>query len=251
MAASPPPTDRPDLPRLTPIGLDGLLVTFADRLDEGANRAAIAFRAAIDAEGSSDVIETASSLASAYLTFDPAETAYDDLRARIERLLGTRDWRDAELPRHRRRFTVPACFEGDHAPALDEAAELAGLDRETAIAELCAEPLRALALGYAPGQAYLGEMPEHWNIARRSELTRVATGAVAVAVRQTIVFATSGPTGWRQVGMTRFHGFRPDDPDRPIAIAPGDELRLRAVTAEELDALSPPDGGVEIEELDG
>ena len=236
-------------PRLTPLGLDGLLITFADSLDEAANRAALAFRAAVDAEAWDVVTETATSLASAYLTFDPALTAYDALHDRASRMLDSRDWRDAPLPSGRRRFTIPACFEGDHAPQLDAAAAAAGLDRDQAVTQICADPLRALALGYAPGQAYLGELPPAWDIARRSDLTRVEIGAVVVAVRQVIVFATSGPTGWQQVGMTRFRGFRPDDPDRPIAIAPGDEVRLRPVSAAELDALAPPDGGVEIAEI--
>ena len=183
------------------------------------------------------------------MTFDPAETAYGDLCDRAEELLADRDWREASLPAGRRRLTVPACFEGEHAPALDEAAELAGLSRDDAIAQICAEPLRALALGYAPGQAYLGEMPENWDIARRADLSQVPIGAVVVAVRQVIVFATSGPTGWRQVGMTRFRGFRPDDADQPIAIAPGDEIRLRAVGAEEFETLSAPDGGATVEEI--
>ena len=236
-------------PRLTPLGLDGLLVTFADSLDEAANRAALAFRAAVNAEGWDGVTETATSLASAYLTFDPGRTAYDGLRDRAADLLDSRDWRDAPLPAGRRRFTIPACFDGDHAPRLDDVAAAVGISRDAAIAQLCADPLRALALGYAPGQAYLGDLPPAWDIARRTDLTRVPTGAVVVAVRQAIVFATSGPTGWSQVAMTRFHGFRPDDPDRPIAIAPGDEVRLRAVSAADLDALSPPDGGVEIVEI--
>lgn len=245
-----PSGDDPTLPWLTPLGLDGLLVTFADDLDDAANRAALAFRARVDAADIEGVTETATSLASTYLAFDPACTDLDTLGTQVRNLLDGQDWFAADLPGGRRRFTIPTCFEGDHAPQLAEAAERAGLSPEAAVDEICARPLRALALGYAPSQAYLGELDAHWNIPRQSGLTpNVATGAVVVAVRQVIVFATSGPTGWRQIGMTRFHGFRPGDRDRPILLAPGDEVRLRPVGAAEFDTLSPPDGGVEIEEL--
>ncbi|WP_375263577.1 allophanate hydrolase subunit 1 [Palleronia sp.] len=244
-------TDTPDaFPRLTPLGLDGLLVTFADRLDEAANRAALAFRAAIDGEAWEGVLETATSLASTFIAFDPAQLDRQNLATRLRELLDTRDWFAAELPSGRRRLTIPVSFDGDHAPQLDEAAELAGLTRSQAVAEICARPVRALALGYAPGQAYLGELDAHWNIDRQRDLTpRVETGALVTAVRQLIVFATTTPTGWRQIGMTRFHGFRPDDPDRPIVLAPGDEVRFTPVSAAELDALSPPDGGVTVEDV--
>lgn len=242
--------DRSEPPRVTPLGLDGILVTFADAVGEGANRAAIAFRAAIDAEGWEGVTETASTLTSAYLTFDPNAARYEALAGELKELLASRDWTGADLPDGRRRVTIPACFEGDHAPQLAEAADLAGLTPEAAVEELCAGPLRALAVGFAPGQGYLGTLPEHWNLDRQKEITpNVPIGAVVVAVRQAIVFATTTPTGWRQVGMTRFRAFRPEDRDNPIALAPGDEVRLRPVPAAEFEALSPPDGGAEWERI--
>ena len=250
MAAA-PDSDRPGPPRITPLGLDGLLVTFADALDDRANRAAIACRAAIDAAGWDGVVETASSLASAYLAFDPGTVAAETLSHRLHDLVESRDWYAADLPAGRRRVTIPACFEGEHAPQLAEAAKLAGVSPDTVIEELCARPLRALAVGFAPGQGYLGTLPEHWNLDRQQDLSpKVTTGAVVVAVRQVIVFATTAPTGWRQVGMTRFHAFRPEDAERPIAIAPGDEVRLRPVSAGAFEDLAPPDGGAEWEDLE-
>jgi len=231
--------DRPDPPRLTPLGLDGMLITFSDRMDDAANRAALAFRDRIDAEGWPGLRETATSLCSAYVSFDPATLPPADLQARLREILADRDWLAADLPANRTLWTVPASFEGDHAPQLADAAELAGLSVEAAVREICARPLRALALGYAPGQAYLGQMDDHWDLARQKDLTpTVKEGAVVTAVRQLIIFATSGPTGWRQVGMTRFKAFRPDDSDRPIAFAPGDEVQLRAVSADELERLA-------------
>ncbi|TDL81999.1 carboxyltransferase domain-containing protein [Palleronia sediminis] len=228
-----------------------MLVTFADRLDDAANRAALTFRAAIDAQGWEGVEETASSLASAYVAFDPVALAPDMLAERLRELLGQVDLVDPPLPAGRRLWTVPVCFEGEHAPQLDDAAAAAGLSRRRAIDELCARPLRALALGFAPGQAYLGQLPEHWNIPRQSDLTpRVPQGAVVVAVRQAIIFATSAPTGWRQVGHTRFAPFRPDDPAAPIPFTPGDEIRFAPVSVDEYDRLAGPDGGATCEVLE-
>ncbi|PZX16573.1 allophanate hydrolase subunit 1 [Palleronia aestuarii] len=248
-----PATERAPLPRLTPLGLDGILVTFGDTLSDPANRAALAFRAAIEEAAWDGVRETASSLCSAYLAFDPARLSLAEVTERVHDLLARRDWSAEGLPARRRRFVIPASFEGDHAPQLADAAKLAGLDPEEAVAQICARPLRALALGYAPGQAYLGSLPEHWDLARQKDLTpTVKEGAVVTAVRQVIVFASTSPTGWRQIGMTRFRCFRPEDAETPIALAPGDEVQLRPVSAAELDDLaeSGPDGGAEVEVLE-
>ena len=51
-------------PAIRTLGLTGLLVSFADRLSEPANRAALAFRAAVEAAGIPGVEETSTSLAS-------------------------------------------------------------------------------------------------------------------------------------------------------------------------------------------
>ena len=227
------------------MGLDGMLVTFADRMDEAANRAALAFRADLEAAEWPGLRETATSLCSAYVSFDPERLPPPELARRLRDLLDTRDWGAADLPAARTLWTIPACFEGDHAPQLAEAARQAGVGTETAVREICARPLRAFALGYAPGQAYLGQLPPHWDLPRQSDLTpTVHTGAVVTAVRQIIVFATTGPTGWQQVAMTRFKAFRPQDSHRPIPLSPGDEVQLRPVSACEFDALSDdPMGG--------
>ena len=60
-----------DYPRIAPTGVDGLVVSFAARLDEPANRAALALRAAIEAASWPEVQETAATLVSTYLRLDP------------------------------------------------------------------------------------------------------------------------------------------------------------------------------------
>ena len=60
-------------------------------------------------------------------------------------------------------------------------------------------------------------------------------GALVVAVRQFVLFGTEAPTGWRQVGLTRFGCFRAAR-ERPIALSPGDEVTFPAVTPEQLAA---------------
>lgn len=222
-------------PRLTPLGLGGVLVTFADGLDDAANRAAIAFRAAIEREEWDGVTETATSLSSAYLSFDPAAVERGTIEARLRDLATSRDW-SAEAPAAPRCWIIPCSFEGDHAPQLAEAADLAGLTPEEAIGELTAKPLRALALGYAPGQPYMGFLPNKWDIPRQKGLTpKVPAGAIVVAVRQAIIFTAASTTGWRQVGLTRFRPFRPEDEDDPIPLSPGDEIHLKRVSPDDLD----------------
>ena len=237
-----------DLADILPLGPDGVLVRFSDQLSEPANRAELAFRASVDRAGLEGVVETATSLTSAFFRFRPdvmGRAAFED---RLGGLLSDRDWLSEPLPEGRHLWRVPATFGGDAGPDLEESAALAGVSPEAAIEELCAASLRVLALGFAPGQPYLGFLPEHWNIPRQSDVTpEVPRGAVVVAVRQVIPFANAAPTGWRQVGRT---AFRCHDPalQTAIPLTPGDEMCFLPVNADRVARLideATPYGGAE------
>lgn len=240
-------------PRLAPVGLCGMAVRFADRLSEPANRAALAFRAALEREARDGIEEVSTSLTSAFVRFDPVHLPHATLEAHLHGMLRAQDWYAAGLPGGRRHYRIPCVLGGEHGPQLADAAAAAGLDEARARAELCAARPRVLTIGFAPGQPYTGELPAHWDIPRLRELTpQVPQGALVVAIRQLIIFANDTPTGWRHVGQTAFRCFRPEA-DEPFALRPGDEISLRAVGAEELDAIRARDGsglgGAEVEKI--
>lgn len=223
-----------DTPCLLPLGPDGILIRFADRLSEPANRAALAFRAAIEETLPDGVTETATSLTSVFLRFLPDDTQRAALHDLLQSRLQDTDWYDAPLPQGRKRWLLPTCFGGDDGPALEEAADLAGVSSDRAIEEISSNPLRVLALGFAPGQPYLGFLPPHWDIPRQSDVTpKVPRGAVVVAVRQVIPFANAAPTGWRQIGRTSFRCYDPAQ-EPPLPLRPGDEVGFLPVTQKEL-----------------
>jgi inhibitor of KinA len=238
---------KPDFPSLVPLGVDGVLIRFGDTLTEPANRAALAFRAAVDRAGLAGIEESTTALASTYLRLDPMLEDSAPLVAAVQRLLVARDWFAAELPEGRRLWQVPAVFGTDLAPQLAEVATLAGLTPDETVAQICAAPLRVQAIGFAPGQPYLGHLPAPFEIPRQTGLTpQVPPGALAVAIRQMVLFSVTTPTGWRHVGQTAVRLFRPDQPD-PFLLRPGDEVLFHPIGAEALARLrADPDGGARL-----
>ena len=221
-------------PRLQTVGIDGLLITFADRLSDSANRAALAFRAMIETAKIEGIKETTTSLASTFVLFDPVKSDLEHIRAVLLALLEGTDWSDVPLPQGRRLWHVPAAFGGTRGPQLDEAAKLAGIDRDQAIEEMTSTRVRVLTIGFAPGQPYLGTLAPHWNIPRQSGLTKqVPNGAIAVAIRQLVLFTAATPTGWRMIGQTAFRGFRPDQ-EAPFTLGVGDEILFAPISEEDL-----------------
>ncbi|MCX7567468.1 carboxyltransferase domain-containing protein [Sulfitobacter sp. F26169L] len=220
-------------PRIRPVGLSGLLVQFGAGMSEPANRAALAFRAAVDEQNWAEVCETSTSLVSTFISADLVSAPPERLIEQLQDLLLSRDWYKAELPAGRSLWEIPTLYGTQAAPQLEEAAEAAGVSPQQAITELSSARVRVLTIGFAPGQPYTGELPPHWDIPRQQALSKsVPAGALVVAIRQLIIFTNATPTGWRHVGQTAFRTFRPES-DTPIALSPGDEMCFPAVTAAE------------------
>lgn len=237
------------LPRILRMGLTGLLVQFSDRLDDDANRRALAFGAGFGSRLPEGVEEIAPSLGGVYLRLDPLRADHGAIEARLIALIEG-EVAGAAVPS--RRWTVPAVFGEGAGPDLDAVAAAAGLSAAEAVADLVARPLRVMAIGFAPGLPYMGILPERWDIPRKAGLTpKVPQGGIVVAVRQAIIFPTDTPTGWWHVGQTGFRGFRPGAAE-PFLLKPGDEVRLRPVAEDELRALGdedPDGGGASVETL--
>lgn len=239
------------MPQIVTAGVDGMLVRFADRLSEPANRAALAFRAAVESLGWDGVEETSSTLVSTFLRFDPLHLSHDDLRAQLATLLKSQDWYAADLPQGRRLWRIPAVFGTDMAPQLEQAAQAAGMTESEAIASLTRARVRVQSIGFAPGQPYLGELPEAWDISRQSTITpRVPAGAVAVAIRQFVVFSRPSPTGWLHVAQIAAQLFRPEA-DTPFLLRPGDDVQFIATEPGALEQMRrDPQGGATSEAIE-
>ncbi|MGY3439941.1 5-oxoprolinase subunit B family protein [Marinovum sp. KMM 9879] len=227
-----------------------MLVSFANGLSEPANRAALAFREEVNAAGWDGIEETSSSLVSAFVRFDPLYLDHETAKARLETLLHSRDWYAADLPVGRRFWRIPTVFGTDLAPQLAQAAEAAGMTEAEAITSLSQARVRVQTIGFAPGQPYLGELPEAWDIPRQSQLTeRVPVGALVVAIRQLVLFSVTTPTGWQHVGQTAIRLFQPEA-EEPFLLRPGDEVQFVPTDAEALEAMrADPRGGANSEAL--
>lgn len=240
-------------PQIKTVGLAGIIVTFSEVLSESANRAAIAFRAAVVARDWTEVEESNSTLVSVFVRIDLSIHHPDLILERLQALAASQDWLSAPLPAGRTLWRVPTLFGTDRAPQLAEAAELAGLSVAQAIADLSTTTMRVLTIGFAPGQPYLGTLPDHWNIPRQTNITpNVPAGSLVTAVSQFCLFPYGTPTGWRHVGVTGFLSFRPKS-QHPFPLSPGDEMIFDPVSEAEFQRIEATDhtgnGGAQTEAL--
>jgi inhibitor of KinA len=121
---------------------------------------------------------------------------------------------------------IPTRYGGADGEDLPLVAELTGLSPSQVIELHAGTEYDVFMLGFAPGFAYLGVVPEAIVVPRRpSPRPRVPAGSVAIAGRQTAVYPVESPGGWNLVGRTELVLW---DPSRepPALLAPGDRVRF-------------------------
>jgi inhibitor of KinA len=132
---------------------------------------------------------------------------------------------------------IPVCYGGEFGPDLEEVATLHGLKQERVEEIHASQVYRAYFLGFAPGFAYLGDLPAEIATPRLpTPRKRVPAGSVAIAGRQTAIYPFATPGGWRLIGRTPVPVFRADrDPMEVISV--GDEVRFVPIAHAEFSRL--------------
>lgn len=215
--------DPAPLPLIMPLGDHGLLVRFATTLSEAANRRAVGFAAKAEAARLPGVVEVVPNLASVLIRYSPSMVEFERLAGEVRLLLSGPEAEAVDGRVH----AVAVDFDGDD---LDEVATLVGVSPSAFVELHCAEPLRVLATGFAPGFVYLGFHPEVLHVPRRAVVrSRVPAGTVLFAAGQTAITSTDIPTGWHVIGRTAFRNFDPSVAP-PTRLSAGDMVRFEVAS---------------------
>jgi inhibitor of KinA len=92
-------------------------------------------------------------------------------------------------------------------------------------------------VGFVPGFAYLGGLPEALVTPRLATPRRkVPAGSVGIAGNQTGVYPVSTPGGWRLLGRTPISIFRPDRKELSL-LSIGDRVRFTPISEEQFAAV--------------
>src|SRR6266699_3205230 len=162
--------------------------------------------------------------------FDGLRLRHDEVEAVLRRYLERLE--EIKLPEPRL-VEIPVCYGGELGPDLAEVCAIHGM-RPARVVELHASAeYLVYFLGFVPGFAYLGELPEALVTPRLAvPRRRVPAGSVGIAGNQTGVYPFATPGGWRLIGRTPVAMFRRhQDPMNLLQI--GDHVRFRPISKEE------------------
>lgn len=129
--------------------------------------------------------------------------------------------------------TIPVYYGLEVGLDLELLCEEKNLSVEEIIALHTKELYSVYAIGFAPGFAYLGEIDERLATSRlASPRKAVPKGSVAIADRQSAVYPTQSPGGWKVLGRTPIAMFDASY-DGLSLLHVGDHVRYEAISKEE------------------
>ena len=168
------------------------------------------------------------------IKFNALKLQHDELEAILNGYLNRLE--EVRLP-ETRLVEIPVCYGGEFGPDLVEVSAMHGLTPAQAIELHASTSYLVYFLGFAPGFAYLGELPEALVTPRLATPRRsVPAGSVGIAGNQTGVYPIATPGGWRIVGRTPTAMFRIDVPGLSL-LAIGDRVRFVPISTEQFRAL--------------
>lgn len=138
-----------------------------------------------------------------------------------------------------RTVEIPVCYDREFGFDLDDVAAACSCTTQQVIAMHCSREYTVYFLGFAPGFAYLGELPAELEVPRLATPRRVVPrGSVAIAGPQTAVYPLATPGGWRIIGRTPLAMFAAGS-DATTLLRTGDQVRFLPISRRQFDSMGP------------
>jgi KipI family sensor histidine kinase inhibitor len=227
-------TSAADGVRFKPSSDQSLLVYFGQEITLQAHERVRRLLRLLELEPIAGIRNLHPAYCSLLVKFDAIRMGHDELEAILRQYLDRLE--DVSLPEPRQ-MEIPVCYGGEYGPDLSDVAALRGLTPAQAIELHASTNYLVYFLGFVPGFAYLGELPEALVTPRlTTPRRRVPAGSVGIAGSQTGVYPFATPGGWRLLGRTPTAMFRTDR-DGLSLLSIGDRVRFLPISRDQFTAL--------------
>jgi inhibitor of KinA len=185
---------------------------------------------------------------SVLVKFDALKWRHEEIEEKLREYL--EKLHEVRLPEPRL-LEIPVCYGDELGPDLQDVAATHGITSEQVSQLHTSTTYLVYFLGFVPGFAYLGELPEALVTPRHATPRRkVPAGSVGIAGNQTGVYPCETPGGWRLLGRTPLAmfnaGFASANPgtrfqaerDGLSLLSIGDRVRFKAISREQFDVMA-------------
>ena len=207
------------MPRFLDAGDTGLVVELGSEIDPAVNDEVVALADALSARALPGVTEAVPTYRSLLVIFDPVALDRSALKREILALWPP----DRSAARAHTHWRVPVHYGGELGVDLEAVAAVHGLTPEAVVALHAGGKYRVYMVGFAPGFAYLGGLPERIHTSRRpSPRMKTPPRSVSIGGQQAAIAPPlEVPSGWHLLGQTPVRSYDPKRSRAPLPLRRG------------------------------
>ena len=212
-------------------GDSALVIEFGNEISVDINKKIRKMMDDIKKEDIDGIVELVPTYCSLLINYDVLKIDYNTLVEKLKTFLNndleTAEGEEVTL------VEIPTLYNDEFGPDLSYVAEHNKLSKEEVIKIHTGTDYLVYMLGFMPGFTYLGGMSEKIATPRlESPRLQIYPGSVGIAGKQTGMYPSMSPGGWRIIGRTPLKLYNPDS-DTPVYISSGDYVRYVSISEEE------------------
>ena len=211
-------------------GDSALVIEFGNEISVDINKKIRKMMDDIKKENIDGIVELVPTYCSLLINYDVLKIDYNTLVEKLKTFLNndleTAEGEEVTL------VEIPTLYNDEVGPDLSYVAEHNKLSKEEVIKIHTGTDYLVYMLGFMPGFTYLGGMSEKIATPRlESPRLQIYPGSVGIAGKQTGMYPSMSPGGWRIIGRTPLKLYNPDS-DTPVYISSGDYVRYVSISEE-------------------
>ncbi|ART81180.1 allophanate hydrolase [Oceanisphaera avium] len=189
------------MPRLENAGMEAWLVRLFDTLDERNMPWISSLVEDVQHQFGPYLVDIVPSYTTVLVQFDALLLDHGKARQLLEHIVSELTLPLAKELKSRAVIELPIWYHLSVGPELARLSAHTGLSVPALIDLHSAPTYCVFALGFAPGFAFMGSLPEPLALARLTQpRAQVPQGSLAIAGRQTAIYPTATPGGWNILG---------------------------------------------------
>lgn len=212
-----------------PYGSNAILINFEQDIQTTIHDHVLALHQAI-VNTIAEITTTIPAYCSLTVCFDATKITHHQLIKKVQALSETLEFQTntSEAPL----ITIPVCYEPPFSMDMDVVAQHTGLSPEAIIQQHTDTIFRVYLLGFLPGFAYMGKLPQTLHCPRKTvPNAAIPKGAVGIAGYQTGIYPSVSPGGWQIIGQTPLDVFQPQA-EQPFLFQVGMRVQFQAISSQ-------------------
>jgi inhibitor of KinA len=211
---------------IQPIGDTAIRVSFGNEISEAIHKQIQQFILRMAAAKIKGIVEWVPAYNTVAIYYLPEVITYSDLVYLVEKWCDAPSKGESIAPVV---YEIPVYYGGDTGPDLPYIAKFHSLSEEEVVNLHCQQEYLIYMMGFVPGFPYLGGLSPKLAVPRLEHpRPSIAAGSVGIGGKQTGIYPSEVPSGWRILGITPVKLFD-INMDSPILFSAGNYIKFYPV----------------------